>query len=462
MNSLIIIQEKHYSWLRSSESAGHPAMVTVCNKPLLEYLVDFSVLLGCEKIRLVLEEPDETVAGYFGNGERWGAAISYGNSRADDSVSRIVEKNGSFGENDPLIVFEGLLFFHYDKNSRYEVCAQGSGSGLLYGSEAGSLSYRTAAGTDHATEVKLQPGVSISAPRNHLDLFNLAMRVVRVEQHRYVLPGYGSEKGVVLGRNVEIARTATVHEPVVVGSNVRILAHAVVGPNVVIGDNVIVDDGSEVHDSVVLANTYIGRRLFIKEKIVAGNRVLSVKDGTSIAVSDEFFLSPIKAATSLPLLRYALNLCGVVPIALLQLLPFCILCTIRRLRDGRCLEKKPFLLSSEAGTTSSFLTVLHQSAKAGGMARTFSLDKFPLLRNVLSGELQLVGNRLIPDTAEGREFARDFSTYLPGIFNYTEADRLEPGTMESEIAERYYSANRGFLEETKTLFKALFNNLIST
>ena len=51
MNSLIIIQEKHYSWLRELKSAEHPAMVTICNKPILEYLVDFSVLLGCKEPR---------------------------------------------------------------------------------------------------------------------------------------------------------------------------------------------------------------------------------------------------------------------------------------------------------------------------------------------------------------------------------------------------------------------------
>ena len=71
MNSLIIIQEKDYSWLRSPHFEDHPAMVSLCNKPLLEYLIDFVVLLGCKKIRLVLEEPEESVNRITENLLRW-------------------------------------------------------------------------------------------------------------------------------------------------------------------------------------------------------------------------------------------------------------------------------------------------------------------------------------------------------------------------------------------------------
>ena len=124
------------------------------------------------------------------------------------------------------------------------------------------------------------------------------------------------------------------------------------------------------------------------------------------------------------------------------------------------LEKKRFLVNSDGGTRLFLLPVSHHSTLTAEMFRNLSLDKFLLLKEVFSGKLQIVGNRLIPDNEEGRKFVKDFSSYMPGIFNYTEAERLEPETFESEITERYYSENRGFLKETKTLGKALFNNLL--
>ena len=460
MNSLIIIQEKDYSWLRSPHFEDHPAMVSLCNKPLLEYLIDFVVLLGCKKIRLVLEEPDESVNRYFGNGERWGVAISYGNCRAVDNLKSVVVKSAGFCEGSPLIIFEGLLFFHYDKNCRYEILTQGIGSGFLFKSGTGSVFYRTEDDTGQETDVKLNPSLIISSPQQQLDLFNLAMQVVREEQNRFVLPGYGTEKGVVIGRNVEMGRKVKIHGPVVVGNNVRILGEAVVGPNAVIGNNVIIDDGSEVRDSVVLANTYIGRSLLIIGKMVAGNHIVAVNNGNSIEISDEFILSPISRNRSFGALRYAVNVLVAGLLALFQFVPFCIIYSIRWVWNDLRLEKKRFLVNSDGGTRLFLLPVSHHSTLTAEMFRNLSLDKFLLLKEVFSGKLQIVGNRLIPDNEEGRKFVKDFSSYMPGIFNYTEAERLEPETFESEITERYYSENRGFLKETKTLGKALFNNLL--
>ena len=155
MNSLIIIREKHYSWLRGLGSADHPAMVTICNKPILEYMVDFIVMIGGKKIRLVFEEPDGSVEEYFGNGERWGVDIEYGNAQSGDTIAKVVEKNSSFGEQAPLIVIDGLLFIHYDKNTRYEIIPEGPGTGFLYKSENGSISYSTADAKERSSSCNL-------------------------------------------------------------------------------------------------------------------------------------------------------------------------------------------------------------------------------------------------------------------------------------------------------------------
>jgi len=460
MNSLIIIREKHYNWLRDLKSAEHPAMVTICNKSILEYLVDFFVLLECKKIRLVFEEPDETVEEYFGNGRRWGVEIDYGNFRAEDSITRIVSKNSAIGKNTPLIVLDGFLFFHYDKNIKYEIIAEGPGSGILYESEAGSLSFHTADAEGQSTNVKLHPDLPISSPRKNINLFGITMRILRDEQHQYVIPGYGADKGVILGRNVEIGKGVSLHGPVVIGSNVRLLGKAVVGPNAVVGNNVIIDDGSEVRDSVVMANTYIGRGLYISVKMVTGSRIISANNDTSLEIRDDFLLSPIKGALPNNFLHYAFNICGAFLLALFQFVPFCIIFVIRWLQGDMLVKKKRFLLSIDDESKLCRLPALGQTNGSDRIIRGLSLDKFALLKDVFSGKLQLVGNRLIPDTAEGRAFVKDFTSYMPGIFNYTEADGLEPGTAESEIAERYYSANRGLLTEAKSLVRVLLNNLL--
>ena len=460
MNSLIIIREEHYGWLRELQAAKHPAMVPICNKPILEYMVDFIVLMGGKKIRLVSEEPDASVEEHFGNGERWGVEIDYGSTRANDTIARIVEKNSNFADQTPLMVIDGLLFLHYDKNTEYEISVEGPGTGFLYKSNSGSISFRTADGPEQTTLAKIVPDLQVSTLHKKVNLFRIAMTVLREEQSRYVIPGFGAEKGVILGRNVEIGKKVNIHGPVVVGSNVRLLGNAVIGPNAVIASNVIVDDGAEVRDSLVMADTYVGPGLYVSAKMVAGSKVLSFSNDASIEVSDNFLLSPIRRSLPFDLLKYLTNVCGALILAIFQFVPFCIFFALRWLTGGLKINKNRFLLSSEGHTKFLRLPVLGETGVLDRIIKSLSLDKFSLLKQVFSGKLRLVGNSLIMDSAEGREFVKDFADYAPGIFNYTEADRLEPGTAESEIAERYYSANRGVLIEIKNLLKALMNNFL--
>lgn len=461
MNSLIIIREKHYGWLRELQFADHPALVTICNKPILEYMIDFIVLMGGKNIRLVFEEPDGAVESYFGNGERWGVDIVYGNARVNDTTARIVEKNSGTDDRTPLLIIDGLLFLHYDKNSLYEISAEGHGTGFLYKSESGSICYRTTEAAGQSTAVELTPDLQVSAPRKASELHRISMRILREEQRRYVIPGYSADKGVILGRNVEIGKGVSIHAPVVIGSNVRLLGSAVIGPNAVIGDNVIVDDGAEVIDSLVMADTYIGRRLYLSVKIVAGSTVLAVSNNDSIEVSDDFLLSPLSRSLPINIVRYLFNCVGASLLALVQLVPFCIFFALRWRGGGVRFNSGRFLLSSDGDTKLLRLPAISRPKGIDRIIKSLSLDKFSLLKEVFSGKLQLIGNRLIPDNVEGRELVKDFVAYSPGIFNYTEAERLQPGTAESEIAERYFSANRGFLTETKSLMKALINNLIN-
>lgn len=461
MNSLIIIQEKHCRWLRSSFSSGHPALIPIGNKPLLEYLIDFAVLMGCRKIRLVLEEPDRTVNEYCGQGERWGIEISFGNCQAGDLLPAIVDRNSNFKGNDGLIVFEGLLFVHYDKSKNYHILNQERGSGLLHKGERSSISYRAAAPLDRRTAaVNLHPPLNCSTPCSLKDIYKLSMHVVRHSQHCYVLPGYGAEKGIVLGRNVEISKEATLQEPIVIGSNVRILGRARIGPDTVIGNNVIIDDDTNVQASVVFGRTYIGRRLSIRDKLVAGNRVYSIDDETSIEVQDGFLFSTIEQSRPVNILWYCFNFIGAITLGLLQIIPFALLATIQWVTGNSHLERKRFILRKRSESKFFLLLAEHRVNLIGRLIRSLSLDKFFFLKAVLMGDLAMIGNQMVPESEEGRRFLQDFPDYCPGIFSYTEGDDLEPGSMESEVAERYYSANRGGYQDLKMLLKALLNNLM--
>jgi len=68
MKALIILREKDCEWLRKISPAAHPAMFPVCNKPLLEYFIDFAILNGCSAVRVAMDKPGNDVEEYSAPG----------------------------------------------------------------------------------------------------------------------------------------------------------------------------------------------------------------------------------------------------------------------------------------------------------------------------------------------------------------------------------------------------------
>ena len=53
MKTIIITKKSDYTWLRDIFPGLHPLLIPLCNKPFIEYLIDFSILVGSSGLRII-------------------------------------------------------------------------------------------------------------------------------------------------------------------------------------------------------------------------------------------------------------------------------------------------------------------------------------------------------------------------------------------------------------------------
>lgn len=106
----------------------------------------------------------------------------------------------------------------------------------------------------------------------------------------YTLPGYSGQPGVNLGRNVIIMPHCSIQPPVIIQDDCSLGRSLSLKGGVIIGHETLIDDSSEIEHSIILNGTYIGKNLFIRDKIVAGSRVIDIANGEFVDIDDDFLL----------------------------------------------------------------------------------------------------------------------------------------------------------------------------
>ncbi len=458
MRALICIREKDYQWAQTAFPASHPGMVRICNKPLLEYLIDFVILNGCTQVRLILDEPGQDIEHYFGTGSRWGIELSYSNSRPSDTTDTILQKNEKFCGENPLLILIGFFFIHYDKEKDYSTWQETSYTGKMSICSTGNVLFvRNSADIKNISSAQTDVEFALSPLESIEDIFQISMQVIASEQNYYVLPGYSADKGIILGRNVEIGKDVVINSPVIIGDNVRLLGEAIIGPSAVIDRNVIIDSGTQVERSAVLEGTYLGRNLYVHEKIVSGKTIFSGVNAESMTSEDAFLLSAIEPTKPWKKVRRILSSCTALLLVIVLYIPYLCLGLIRKLnKDWQKVPK--IYYTSHTGETVQLNTITSNSTTLSGrLFSAFYLDRVPLLPQVIQGKIQLIGNHLLQENEQNQQLLINFPEYAPGIFSYTEADNIAPGSIESEVAERFYAAHRSIFQDYKMFARILLS-----
>ncbi len=110
--------------------------------------------------------------------------------------------------------------------------------------------------------------------------------VVLRHPEEFTVPGYSSERGVHIGRNVVLEHGTEVKPPVLLQDNTWLARNVRLEGDVIVDSGSYISEGSRLRKTVVCSNTFIGEGLDLESKIVVGRRVIDAESGTWVDLEE--------------------------------------------------------------------------------------------------------------------------------------------------------------------------------
>lgn len=471
-------------------------LLPLVDRPFIQHVVEFLVEGGITRFEFVLSHLPEKIEGFLGDGSRWGCTFRFHLAR-DPSHPYDILKTVRLGEDTgPLFLahadrlpqvdleqtrpanpIEGPVMFFSPPIPRIDPSAANSQdtrqwTGWAWVSadilknlpkglhEEALEAHFASTGQSKGSPVEVSSSLSV---RSYGDVLASQAAVLNKEFKGLLLGGKEAEESIWLSRNLTLHPMATLHPPVYIGENCRIGKETSLGPNAVIGKDCVLDSGCTVTGSLIFPGSYVGEGLELDEVLVDKNRLINVKFGAAVSISESFILGGLSKAH---LGQWFAGIFSRFAAAclLLVLWPF-LLVTALILRVGR---RGPVLFKKEAvrlpvqtdealWRTFGWLSFAPDQIKRGkgGAIKHFFLRFLPGLINIIKGELRFVGVK--PRTRdEIKALPKDWQAlYLnakPGVI--TEAF-INYGAFPTEdelyTSEVFYSVSAGIGHDFKLL-----------
>lgn len=444
-------------WARSLGDVPWP-MLPVANRPLLDYWLETCADAGIRQVQVILGEGAEQVETFAGNGFRWGIDIQYSFARTDEQpldYLRAVSDRWTDG-----LLYVGGPFFLRRRQAyrpegfrRLSACTHCSGdcTYFLLGQNSaevrGLLDGQLKSGRG-LEQIHIHPYVIQDIP----SYFQLNMKMVAGEYSRYVTQGFSDANRSSIGYNVLTPPSAHLTAPLIIGNDCRFGVMSTVGPRAVVADHVIVDSGTTLMDCLILSDTYIGKDLEIRHKIVSGNRLIDARDGTLVEMDDSWVVARNRPdMRTEDLMRYVLLWFIALGVAALQLVPFLLLYPVLRF-SGTAVYRKAVFHDPRTGFMKLpvFEKRKNRKSPAYRLFLALALDRFPRLLLALRGRLFVCGQPPMRHPEDDATI-RQLSQYYPAVFSYADYIRDSDLLVDS----LWYAHIRSLFEDVKILIKSL-------
>jgi hypothetical protein len=454
---------------------GRPwCLAPVGGKPLAEYWLEWAAELGADNVRLVLGDGAEEVESYCGDGSRWGLRITYGFLKKIADPAAYLRRSPEQWEGGLLYiaapVFPRRLQALAADGETNATPPRPEGTWLLRHSAGGTACFLSRSSAAIRAVIAGPPpeaagdwaelGIEPVALGGLPAFYELNMRLVQGEIHRYVRPGFGGGDGACIGSNVSIPPSVELRPPLIIGNDCRIHPMAVIGPNTVIGNGVIVDRQTEISGSVVMDDTYLGRNLEIRDRVVGGARLIAPADGTVVIIADPWLLAPLESpGRAADLLRAVGGWMGAVVLTLVQAVPFAAFYLLLRACGAG-----GFQFSARLGTRSRRRRLPSWSAtdESSRLNRAFtglSLDLFPLIALAALGHLWLCGHAPLHPERDA-DLRRRLRRYYPAAVGYHVQRNVSEDRATAMAEALYYERYRAPAEDLRILVRVLTGRLL--
>ncbi len=468
MQAVVLFNETNLQLAPLSEHLSVP-LVPLANRPLLVYTIELLARAGFEQIHIGLRHFTGSVQAHLGEGQRWNVHLNYLAQEEEEGMAALIKEAiaQSAQPNEPILVLPANQILDLDVEAALAAHQAHDGLATVICGRPVSLSSNCKSGckrddcrptgaffldpealtyiSDDQTfdcEVQLVPALLASNQRvgtyenagywNPLTSFALYQKaqvdfmesqrlslaenpaikphVQPIEREvtspsRVYIEGNRISDGIWCGAGSAIHPNARLMAPVIIGPGCLIGRDVELGPNVVIGANSVIDSGASIAESTVLPNTYVGKLLNVRGRIVDRDLLIDVAGEQYTRIADKFMLSEIlPSPTQGILFKLMERLLALVLLLMLSPLLLLIALTIfvstsqaALVRTPRVGKRPSVHLARKAGRSIVHLWQFRtrdsaqNSTVIGRWLERWSLHRLPELWHIVRGELGLVG-----------------------------------------------------------------------
>ena len=279
-------------WTREFFPELSTASLSIAGKSWCFHAVDLCNLLHVSDVLVVDNVFNADLCSRLGNGSYWSLNLEYKKDDGLSSSDAFLQKIKEYAAGEDLLVISGLILPTIEKtddlfSSLRLVENLGNECPIgVYLLKSGAL-YECAC-----------PLLRLDSLKSFFDS-NFAML------HNpgvYSLPGYSSKKEFSIGMNVIIMPNSEISTPVIIKDNALIGDKVKIRNGVIIGRSVAIDTGAELDHSIIMNHSYVGRNMFIQNKIVNGELVIDPENNSYVDLSDDVLVGNV--ARNSPWLTY--------------------------------------------------------------------------------------------------------------------------------------------------------------
>ena len=277
-NILFVPATRETAWVGDMLPGTSPAELPVAGKRIIDYAIEHAQRFGVMFTEVLDWRFSERLADDFADMTRTGFPVFYmkGEGELPKGLNDIDGYSSPLTGNvtDGLVVVWGLvLSMHMAEDVSLEPvteqeCAETTAG--VYKREGG----RWMRVVPHGLVV-----------RNVKAWHELNLVVLR-HPEEFTVPGYSSERGVHIGRNVVLEHGTEVKPPVLLQDNTWFARNVRLEGDVIVDSGSYISEGSRLRKTVVCSNTFIGEGLDLESKIVVGRRVIDAESGTWIDLDE--------------------------------------------------------------------------------------------------------------------------------------------------------------------------------
>ena len=316
MKQAVILAAGEGQRLRPFTLTRPKSMLTIADKPILQFAIESLVTAGIRNIICVVGYRKEQVYDYFGSGEKFGAEITYvtqasqlGTAHALAAVKDRADKEFLVLPGDNLIKAETIAGFAHVKAhamlvkrvadpTRYGVVdvEECKLKGILEKPKEtesnlvntgiyafsrdifkfientldipDALNNMIAEGLDINIAETTGTWLDIVYPWDVINLNNAILDTINVSLGGTIEAGVYVKGNVIIGEGTVIRSGSSIQGPAVIGSGCDIGPHVCIMPATSIGDNVVVSSFTEVKNSVIGDDVSIGTGSIISDSVI--------------------------------------------------------------------------------------------------------------------------------------------------------------------------------------------------